>query len=67
VENNPSYHSRTKNIDVQYYFMRHMVDSMKVKLEKVDTLEIIVNSLTNYVSVVKFYWCREAMGIASLG
>ena len=34
---NPAYHSNTKNIDVQYHFMRN-----KVLLEKVDTLENIV-------------------------
>jgi hypothetical protein len=36
----------TKHIDVQYHFVRHMVESNKVLLEKVDTLENIVDSLT---------------------
>jgi len=43
------------------------VENNKVLLEKVDTLENIADSLTKYVSVVNFPWCREAMGIASLG
>jgi hypothetical protein len=43
------------------------VERNKVLLEKVDTLENIIDSLTNYVSVVKFSWCREEMGIASVG
>jgi hypothetical protein len=64
---NPAYHSKNKNIDVQYHFVRDMVESNKVILEKVDTLENIENSLTKYVSVVKFSWCREAMAIVSLG
>jgi hypothetical protein len=64
---NPTYHSKTKHIDVQYHFIRDMVESNKVLLEKVDTLENIVDSLTKSVSVVKFSWCREAMGIVSLG
>jgi hypothetical protein len=38
-----------------------------VLLEKVDMLGNISNSLTNFVSVVKFSWCREAMGIVALG
>ena len=43
----PAYHSRTKHIDVQYHFVRDMVESMKLLLEKVDTLENVVDSLTN--------------------
>jgi hypothetical protein len=67
LEKNPAYHSKTKHIDVQYHFVRDMVESNKVLLEKVDTLENIEDSLTKSVSVVKFSWCREAMGIVSLG
>jgi hypothetical protein len=44
-----------------------MVENNKVLLEKVDTLENIADSLTKSVSVVKFSWCTEAMGIVSLG
>jgi hypothetical protein len=62
-----AYHSKTKHIDVQYHFVRDMVERNKVLLEKVDTLENIVDSLTKSMSVVKFSWCREAMGIVSLG
>jgi hypothetical protein len=67
LEKNPTYHSKTKHIDVQYHFVRDMVERNKVLLEKVDMLENITDSLTKSVSVVKFSWCREAMGIASLG
>jgi hypothetical protein len=67
LEKNPTYHSKTKHIDVQYHFMRDMVERNKVLLEKVDTLENIADSLTKSVSVVKFSWCREEMGIVSLG
>ena len=31
---NPSYHSKTKHIDVQYHFVRDMVEEKKVLLEK---------------------------------
>jgi hypothetical protein len=65
---NPTYHSRMKHIDVQiYHFMRDMVESNKVLLEKVDTLENIANSLTNSMSAINFSWCREGMGIVALG
>jgi hypothetical protein len=64
---NPSYHSKTNHINVQYRFIRDMVESNKLLLEKVDTLENIADSLTKSMSVVKFSWCREAMGITSQG
>jgi hypothetical protein len=64
---NLAHHSKTKHIDVQYHFVRDMVETNKVLLEKVDTLENITDSLTKSMSVVKFSWCKEAMGIVSLG
>ena len=63
---NPAYHSRTKHIDVQYHFVRDMIESMKVLLENVDTLENVADSLTKSVSTKKFSWCRVAMGISAL-
>jgi phosphoribosyl-AMP cyclohydrolase len=47
---NPSYHSKTKHIDVQYHFVRDMVEEKKVLLEKVDTLKNVADSLTKSVS-----------------
>jgi hypothetical protein len=43
------------------------VERNKVLLEKVDMLENIASSMTKSVSVVNFSWCREVMGIVSLG
>jgi hypothetical protein len=63
---NPAYHSNTKHIDVQYHCMRYMVESNKVLLEIVYTLENITDSLTKSVSAVNFSWCRVAMGIVAL-
>jgi hypothetical protein len=63
---NPAYHSKTKHIDVQYHFVRDMVERKKVLLEKVDTLQNVVDSLTKSMSTEKFSWCREAMGIHAL-
>ena len=54
LEKNPAYHSRMKHIDVQYHFVRDMVESMKVLLEKVDTLENVADLLTKSVSTEKF-------------
>eukprot|EP00253_Pinus_taeda_P022403 PITA_22403 len=63
---NPAYHSKTKHIDVQYHFVRDMIEDKKVLLVKVDTFKNTVDALTKYVSSKKFSWCRETMGITGL-
>jgi len=66
LANNPTYHSKTKHIDIQYHFVRDMVEEKKVLLMKVDTLKNVVDSLTKFVSTQKFSWCRGYMGIVAL-
>jgi hypothetical protein len=63
---NLAYHSKTKHIDIQYHFVRDMVEEKKVLLIKVDTLKNVADSLTKYVSTEKFSWCRGSMGIVAL-
>jgi hypothetical protein len=58
MANNPNYHSKTKHIDVQYHFMRDVVERNKPMLDKLDMLENTKDSLTKSVSVVKLPWCR---------
>jgi hypothetical protein len=67
LEKNLAYNSKTKNIDVQYHFIKDMMERIKVLLDKVDKLENILDSLTKCLSSVKFSRCREKMGISSLG
>jgi hypothetical protein len=62
----PAYHSKTKHIDVQYHFVRDMVEEKKVLLMKVDILKNVADSLKKNVSTEKFSWCRGSMGIVSL-
>jgi hypothetical protein len=63
---NHAYHSKTKHIDVQYHFVRDMIEENKVSLMKVDTLKNVVDSLTKSVRTKKFSWCRGSMGIVAL-
>ena len=63
---NSSYHSMTKHIDVQYHFVRDMVEDKKVLLVKVDTLKNVADALTKSMSTTKFSWCREKMGVSRL-
>jgi hypothetical protein len=64
--NNLVYHSKTNPIDVQYHFVRDMIEEKKISLMKVDTLKKDADSLTKYVSTEKFSWCRGSIGIVAL-
>ena len=63
---NPAYHSETNHIDVQYHFVRYMVEEKKVFLEKVDTLKNVAYSLTKSMRTENFSSCKVKMGITSL-
>ena len=63
---NPDYHSKTKYIDVQYHFVRDMVEYKRVFLVEVDTLKNFSDALAKSVSTQKFAWCRETMGVPQL-
>ena len=55
---NPAYHSKMKHIDVQYHFVRDMVEIKKVLLENIETMENVGDALTKFVSIDKFSWCK---------
>jgi hypothetical protein len=63
---NLAYHSKTNHIDIQYHFVRDMIEENKVSLMKVDTLKNVADSLTKSVSIDKFSSCRGSMGIVAL-
>jgi phosphoribosyl-AMP cyclohydrolase len=63
---NPTYNSKKKHIDIQYHFVRDMVEENKILLMKVDTMKNVADSLTTFVSTENFSWCRGSMVIASL-
>ena len=46
LANNPAYYSKTKHIDVQYQFVRDMIEHKNVLLVKVDTLKNTTDALT---------------------
>jgi len=51
---NLAYHSKMKHMDVHCHFVRDMVENKKVLLEKVDTLQNVIDSLTKSMSTEKF-------------
>ena len=47
---NLTFHARTKHIDVQYNFVRDIIEDGKVKLEKVENLVNVNDALTKPMS-----------------
>jgi len=66
LEKNPGYHSKKNHIDVQYHFVRDMIEDKMVLLVKVETLKNTTDALTKSSSSEKFSWCRETMGVSGL-
>ena len=64
---NLTFHARTKHIDVQYHFVRDMVEDGRVKLQKVETTVNVADALTKLVSTEKFRWCSDSMGLIAPG
>lgn len=62
---NPTFHARTKHIDVQFHFVCDMVEDGKVQIEKVDNLTNVADSLAKLVSMKNFRWCLDSMGISA--
>eukprot|EP00253_Pinus_taeda_P011767 PITA_11767 len=63
---NLAYHSKTKHIDVQYHFVRVLIEDKKVLLVKVDTLKNTADALTKSMISEKLSWCRETMSVSGL-
>ena len=60
---NPSYHSGTKHISVNYHFVIQVVDEGGVLLEKVHTQKSCANMFTKPVTLEKLWWCIASLGL----
>ena len=59
LANHQMYHERTKYIDVKLHFIRDVIESEKVKVEKVSTEENSADMFTKSLSSVKFKHCLD--------
>ncbi|XP_073153946.1 uncharacterized protein [Henckelia pumila] len=64
IARNPTFHSRTKHIGVQFYFVREVLKEGSVDMQKIHTKNNIADILTKPVSVEKFEWCRSSCVLA---
>jgi len=63
IARNPAFHSRTKHIDVQYNFVREVMEDGSVDFQKVHTKKNPANALTKPINTNKYVWCRSSYGL----
>nr|GEV11871.1 retrovirus-related Pol polyprotein from transposon TNT 1-94 [Tanacetum cinerariifolium] len=64
LERNPTFHSKTKHIQVQYHFVREKVKEGTVDMQKIHTDDNVADYLTKAINGDKFKWCRSSCGLA---
>src|SRR5262249_33058615 len=62
---NPTFHSRTKHIDVQFHFVRERVEEKSVAFEHCSTHRMVADFLTKPLTSDKFHKCIRASGLRS--
>jgi len=60
---NIKYHSRTKQIEIKHHFIRDIVDTGDIIVEKIHTTENPANMLTKPLPSAKFDHCLNLAGI----
>ena len=55
IARNPTFHSRTKHIGVQYHFVREVVEHESMNLQKIHTKENLANVMTKPINTDKFF------------
>ena len=66
IARNPTFHSRTKHINVQYHFVCEVMEDGSVDFQKVHTKENPADALTKPVNTDKYIWCRSSCGLAEM-
>jgi hypothetical protein len=63
MKNNHVFHDKSKNIEIQYHYIRDMVQRGAIKIQYVGTDEQVADVLTKPLSRVKFENFRDNLGI----
>ena len=54
---NQVYHDKTKHVNVKYHFVRDMIKSEAIAIEKISTNENVANMLREALPYEKFNYC----------
>ena len=63
---NQMFHEKTKHIDVKLHFLRDIISSGKVMVEKIHTDDNLADIITKPVTTIKFRKCLNLMGVTDL-
>ena len=63
---NPSFHARSKHIDVKHHFIREVLKDKKVIVEHVSTEDVTADVLTKGLPRLKHEKCIELSGMGPL-
>lgn len=63
---NPVAHGRSKHIDIQFHFLRDLVEKNKIELKFCKTEDQVANILTKLLKVNAFEKLRNMLGISAL-
>ena len=62
---NPTFHSRTKHIQLRYHFIRSLLDSGQLILEKIRGTEDPADMFTKVVTADKLKLCVASVGLCT--
>ena len=63
---NPTYHARSKHIDIRHHFVRDVVNEKTLILEHVSTEEQAADFLTKGLPKAKHQWCMKKSGLRDI-
>ena len=63
LSENPLFHDKSKHIEIEYHYIRNMVQRGAVKLQYVAMDKQIADVLTKPLARVKFEYFREKLGV----
>ena len=62
---NPTFHSRTKHIELRHHFIRDLVAKEEIALKYCSTEEQLADILTKALSKEKFCYFRGLLGVCN--
>ena len=65
LSKNSTFHSRSKHIDVRYHWIRDVLESKLLKIEKIHTNDNGADMLTKPLQMEKIKVCKEVAGLTS--
>ena len=63
LSKNPTFHSRSKHIEVRYHWIRQALEMKSYAIEKIHTDDNGSDMMTKSLPAVKFDSCKEKVGL----